>query len=359
MKILMYIDSMAPAGGIERVVSKHATFFLKYHEVILITKDDKESFYVLPSLIATNSLHIDNSMNMHNKFERIFQSARQLLLAKKKLGKIINGYDLFYVTHVRNLLELYLAGVDMQKVIVTEHGSYYAYNKIYKKLKKFLYPKCKYIVSPTSMDFEIYKNEDCNSIYIPNPLSFFNEKYSFLNQKIVVNIGRLTGDKRQELLLYIWKKITLIHSDWRLKIIGHGELENDLKIAIKRLQLENSVEIVKPMKNIETAYLNSSVFVLTSKYEGFGMVLAEAMAYGVPCVSFDIPSGPRDIINHSDDGFLIEDGNIEEYVEKLNTLISDKDKRIKMGKRAKQNISKFLDKKIEKKWIKLLKDYQK
>jgi len=352
--LLIYIDSMAPAGGIERVVSKHIAFFAKTHNVKLMTKDTKESFYDLPQNIEISSLNIDSSLNMYSKVQRIFQTLKQLLITRKKLKVYKDNYDLFYVTHIRNLLELYLAGVDMKKVIVTEHGSYYGYNNVYKKLKLWLYPKCKYVVSPTSMDYEIYKSQNCNASYIPNPLSFFDDRFSTLNQKTVINIGRLTRDKRQDLLLNIWKIISVNHPDWKLQLIGKGELKEQLEKMIKEYNLQNSVEIIDPIKNVEDLFLNSSIFAFTSKYEGFGMVLAEAMAYGVPCISFDISSGPRDIIENNIDGFLIEDNNIEDYICKLDFMIINYEKRKEMGKNAKQNIQKFLDTKIEEKWNQLL-----
>lgn len=353
MKLLIYLDSMAPAGGIERVVSKHISFFAKKHEIILLTKDAEESFYDLPKNIETISLNTNNSMNMHSKIQRIFQTLKQLLITRKKL-KAYNNYDLFYVTHIRNLLEIYLSGIDMKKVIVTEHGSYYGYNSIYKKIKKWLYPKCKYIISPTSMDYEIYKSQNCNAFYIPNPLSFFDDRFSDLDQKVVINIGRLTSDKRQDLLLNIWKRVSLNYPDWKLKLVGKGELKEQLEQIIKKYNLQYSVEIIEPIKNVQDLFLSSSVFAFTSKYEGFGMVLAEAMACGVPCISFDIPSGPRDIIESNIDGFLVKDDEIEDYIDRLEILISNNEKRIQMGKNAKQNIQKFLDTKIEKKWNDLL-----
>lgn len=354
MKILIYTDSMNPAGGIERVVSKHISFFAKKHQVTLLTKDMKESFYALPKNIKIASLNIDSSMNMNSKIQRIFQTLKQILTTRKELKVYKNNYDLFYVTHIRNLLELYLSGIDMKKVIVTEHGSYYGYNKVYKKLKQWLYPKCKYVVSPTSMDYEIYLAQNCNAFYIPNPLSFFDDRFSTLQQKTVLNIGRLTSDKRQYLLLDIWKRISKNYPDWKFQLVGKGELKEQLDETIKKYNLQKCVEIIEPIKNVDDLFLNSSIFAFTSKYEGFGMVLAEAMSCGVPCISFDIPSGPRDIIENENDGYLIENDNIEEYIQKLEILISDNEKRIDMGKKAKKNIQKFLDTKIETKWNHLL-----
>ena len=204
------------------------------------------------------------------------------------------------------------------------------------------------------MDYEIYKSQKCNAFYIPNPLSFFDDRFSTLEQKTVINIGRLTSDKRQDILLDIWKRISVNYPDWKLKLVGKGELKEQLIQIIEENNLQNSVEIIDPIKNVENLFLNSSIFAFTSKYGGFGMVLAEAMAYGVPCISFDISSGPRDIIEDNVDGFLIEDNNIENYTSKLELMMTNNEKRKEMGKNAKQNIQKCLDTKIEKKWNQLL-----
>lgn len=354
MNLLIYIDSITPAGGIERVVAKHISFFAKKHNVTLLTKDSDESFYKLPQNIERVSLHINNQMNMQNRFHRILQTIKQLWQTRKKLKAYKESHDLFYVAHIRNLLELYLSGIDMSKVVVTEHGSYYGYNIAYKLFKRWLYPKCKYVISPTTMDYKIYEAHHCNVIYIPNPLSFYNENRADLNKKTVLNIGRFTNDKQQILLLDIWREVSKKHPKWELLLVGKGELEQQLLTKIHKYGLEKTVKIVKPTKNIESLFLNSSIFAFTSKYEGFGMVLAEAMSCGVPCISFDIPSGPRDIIDNSVDGFLIRNGDISDYITKLELLITDTELRTTMGQKAKNNIQKFLDTKIEKQWDNLL-----
>lgn len=354
MDILIYIDSMAPAGGIERVVSKHAYYFSKNHTVTLLTKDNQDSFYILPSRLVRKSLYVNKDLNMNSKIARVIGVLKQAFSVKNKLKKNLNGYQLYYCTHIRNLLELYMAGVDMKKVILTEHGSYYGYNLVYKIIKGFLYPKCGAIVSPTLMDYYIYNSKKCNAFYIPNPLSFMCSKLEVPEKKVVLNIGRLTEDKRQAQLLYIWGAVSRKHPSWLLKIVGKGELKDELVALIKLLELNESVEIIDPVKNVEDVYLSASIFTLTSKYEGFGMVLVEAMTCGLPCISFDIPSGPKDIIKNGENGYLVREGDVKSYISRLEELMIGSEKRIKMGLSAKKSVLSLQDTNIEKKWHDLL-----
>lgn len=112
----------------------------------------------------------------------------------------------------------------------------------------------------------------------------------------------------------------------------------------------------EPEKNILSKYLQSSIYVMSSRFEGFGMVLIEAMACGVPCVSFDCPFGPSDIIKNNEDGFIVENGNSEALAEKLNLVIEDDSLRKDFGVNAKQNVKRFLPEIILKQWVELFKE---
>lgn len=128
--------------------------------------------------------------------------------------------------------------------------------------------------------------------------------------------------------------------NWHLIIIGDGELKDAIDSKIKALKLENSV-ILKPFtKDIGSEYQNADIYAMSSHYEGFGMVLAEAGSYGLPCVAFDIPTGPSDIIKDGESGFLIEDNDLVAYAKALRVLISDEAMRERMGISARERIDK-------------------
>ncbi len=137
---------------------------------------------------------------------------------------------------------------------------------------------------------------------------------------------------------------------WKLDIFGEGEDYDFLQQLILSKKLEHAITINPPTENIILEYLNSSVYVMSSRYEGFGMVLVEAMSCGLPCISFDCPDGPAEIIQNNEDGVIVENGNISLLAEKIKLLIHDEKFRIKIGKKAKENVKRFSPNIIMKEW---------
>ena len=147
-----------------------------------------------------------------------------------------------------------------------------------------------------------------------------------------------------------WSLIDKEFQDWELHIYGKFDENLGLEQLAKDLKIEKQVFFHLPEKNIEEKYAESSIFVLSSRYEGFGMVLIEAMSFGIPCVSFDCNYGPSDIIRNNEDGFLVTNGNEETFVEKLQLLMKDENLRKEMGEKARVNVERFLPENVVKKW---------
>ncbi|EIK8390628.1 glycosyltransferase, partial [Campylobacter jejuni] len=142
--------------------------------------------------------------------------------------------------------------------------------------------------------------------------------------------------------------------EWNLHIVGDGLLKEKILHKIQAKKLEHSIILLPFNQNIEEEYLKASIYVMASHFEGFGMVLAESASYTIPSIAFDINNGPSDIIDNKKSGFLIEDGNLQEFANKLKILMQDESLREKFGKNAKEKVQKEFSKEvIMKKWNKI------
>ena len=332
-KILVFLNSMTAAGGIERVVANLANAWSKKYEITILVKDKGDSFYPLNNKIKIESLGVPLFLDMNSRRKRVYSLVGNLVKNNLKLKKyfVSSNYDYIYVTTPFNALEICLLGKGyLDKLVISEHGSKLGYNKYYKLLKKIIYPKAYRISVPTTMDVNLYIDEGCAAVYIPHLSTFSAKQKNQLDSKLVINIGRLTSDKQQLMLLKIWNNVAKkdMLNGWKLQIIGKGEEEKKLLDFIQLNGLNNSVEIIPPSLAVEKIYQKASLFAFTSKFEGFGMVLLEAMSFGIPCISFDCPSGPRDIIKEGLNGFLISCYNMDRYESQLAVLLKNENRLI-------------------------------
>lgn len=359
MKIAVYFSSMAAAGGIERVIAKHIEFLADRHQIVLITKDAKDSFFKLPVSVKRESLEIDFNLDMTSQVKRILRIASTFLITRHRLNEQLLKHmpDVIYVASPLSLLELFFAQLSCRNVVVTEHSSYPAYNLIYKLIIRIFYKKVGLLTVPTSDDSLFYSSHGITNAYLPNPLTFFPTNPSSLQNKIVLNVGRLTDDKRHDLLIKIWSLTKGKNDGWHLKIIGQGENFNIIKELIYRLKLEDSVFLLPNTQEIEREFISASIFALTSRSEGFGLVLAEAMASGVPCVAFNCPSGPKDIVTNNISGYLIAEDDISSFVKHLDDLMESEMLRNTLGTQARIDVLRFEEGRIRGKFNVLINDH--
>lgn len=357
-KILIYINSMNPAGGIERVVSNLSNEWVKQFNIFIVVKDNPSSFYRLDSRTSLITIDCPLKLNMKNRFSRIFSLFSNIIRVHFKLRKTIAKINpnIIYTTNPVNSLEVCLLGKKKsKKLIISEHGSKFGYNNIYNYIKKLVYPRAFKISVPTSLDTRLYLEEGYPAVFIPHISTFSRQEKNFVCEKVILNIGRLTQDKRQIDLLRIWNEIVKEKADqgWRLKIVGRGEEKENLTNYIDANNLNNSVEILEPIKDVDQFFKMASIFAFTSQFEGFGMVLLEAMSFGVPCISFDCPSGPRDIIDDGVNGFLIEDRNHKSYKKMLVELMSNNELRENFSNQSFIKASNWENQRILNQWYEL------
>ncbi|MFS8202639.1 glycosyltransferase [Streptomyces sp. CWNU-52B] len=189
-----------------------------------------------------------------------------------------------------------------------------------------------------------------NASYLPNPLPFMPEVPSPRTGKVVVSIGRLHHQKGIDMLLDTWSEVAPRHPDWRLRIYGSGEDEEILKKQCTALGLDGCVDWMGPTGDVPGALRGGSVFVQSSRGEGFPLALMEAMVTGVPCAAFDCAPGVHEIVRDGEDGLLATLGNTGELARRLDTLMSDKELRDGMGDRARVNIQRYTTTEIVHRW---------
>lgn len=345
-------------GGIERATVNIANLFAcKGHKVSLLILDESAiSFYKLNPLIQilNSNLHFGITEG-GNKFLRKVAFVNDLIQLRKLL-KSLQADTVIATEYPFAIAAILCGGKKYSKIISWEHHHFYwlKKNKFWTKLFNYTYPKLDTIVCLNNEEKKYYDALAPVTV-IPNYVENNKKKYSNLNHQTILSVGWLIPRKGIDLLLSVAKKILTHFPDWTWEIIGEGEMKQTLLDFIQHENLTGKLILKEPLNNdLSDEYCNASFFALTSRFEAFPMVLLEAMSHGLPCISFDCPSGPSEIIMSEIDGLLVERENIEAMFQAIKTLIEDKEKRIKMGIAAQANIKRFYPDRIYMLWEKLI-----
>ena len=194
------------------------------------------------------------------------------------------------------------------------------------------------------------------SIQIYNPIDpalLLDEKPYQASSKKIISVGRLRPPKNFDRLLDVARVVMDRHPDWTWDIWGEGELRASLEAKIDRLNLRENVFLRGHTSRIYELYPEYSMIVMTSDYEGFPMTLLEGAAKGLPMISFDIPTGPSEIIRDGDNGYLIPDGELGEMADRIDQLINDAEKRQNMAEESRHTAELFRVEHIVKQWMSL------
>ncbi|MBO6170240.1 MAG: glycosyltransferase family 4 protein [Bacteroidales bacterium] len=209
------------------------------------------------------------------------------------------------------------------------------------------------IVSLTEEDLVENWHRDGRIAIIPNPLPSAPSRVSNLNNKVVITAGRLVRQKNYSSLISAWRYVNERHPDWKLKIFGEGGLQAKLRAQIDNAGLSASVQLCGTTHHILEEMADSSIFVLSSLFEGLPLSILEAMACGLPVVSYACPCGPKDIISDGKDGFLVDPGDEKGLALRLSSIIEDEALRYEMGRAAKAKSVRFSPEIISEKWMAL------
>lgn len=241
------------------------------------------------------------------------------------------------------------------RVIGMSHESY-DYSRASHRYRwiKNLYSGLDHWLVLTEEDADIWAGDGMNNVgFMPNALAALPEVPSPRRVKAVASIGRLTDQKGIDMLLDTWSLVAPQRRDWRLDVYGAGEDEAGLRAQCESLDLDGSVAWRGRTDDVPGALASSSVFVQSSRGEGFPLALLEAMASGVPCAAFDCAPGVREIVRDGEDGLLAPAGDIGELADRLLRLTGNPRMRDAMGDRARANVQRFSEAEIMRRWEEL------
>ncbi|GAA1010346.1 glycosyl transferase [Streptomyces sp. F-3] len=292
---------------------------------------------------------LDPAVRRHEAHMRSAASRLSALFRAARPGAVI------IVTQVWAMEWVALADTAGHTVIGMTHESFDTARKSsrFARVKKY-YKDVDRLLALTQEDADRWAVEGMNNVgFMPNPLPFTPGTPSPRTEKVVVSIGRLSHEKGVDLLLDAWAEAAPKQPGWTLRIHGTGEAEEQLRQQCADLGLEDSVDFAGQTDDVPGALRASSVFVLSSRGEGFPLVLLEAMATGVPCVAFDCAPGVREIITHEEDGLLARPGNTFELARHLVRLMSDERLRDTMGDRALHSVRRFDPEAVTRRWEEL------
>ena len=222
------------------------------------------------------------------------------------------------------------------------------------------YPRLDAVAVLTSGDQRDYERllagAPTRVVPIPNAVPELGDFTARLDAKVVVAVGRLTMQKGFDRLIPAFRQVADRHPDWQLRIFGNGEKHKALRRQIAEEGLKGVVHLKGKTTKVGRELSRSSIYALSSRFEGFGIVLVEAMSVGLPPVSFDCPRGPSDIIDHGTDGLLVPDGDVDGLADAISTLIEDPGRRYKMGAAAREKAQRYSLDLIGPQWEDLFRD---
>jgi len=372
-KIVYIIGGIWNGSGMERVLTMKANYMADvagYDVHVLLTEDGEgPSYFPLSENIHLHNVHVNfDILYTLPIYKRVFAYLWKQRLYKQRLTDfLIKLKPDITVTAMRREINFINDIQDGSKKVGEIHFTRIGYREVnFKFLPDFANKAISHLwinkllkeVKRLSA-FVVLSEEDKlnwpelkNVQVIHNPISINTNIHSDCRSKKVIAVGRYTYQKGFDLLADAWKIVTEKHPDWVLNIYGGGDVDKYRHLAIKK-NISDTFICNGPVHNITEKYLESSIFVLSSRYEGFGLVLAEAMICGLPAISFACPCGPRDIIHDREDGFLVENGDIAQLAERICYLIENENIRQKMGKQAIIDVEHFNIENIAIQWKKL------
>lgn len=375
MKIIYCTHSTYNPGGMERVLLNKVTYLsqLPGWEVSVVTTDQHQRppFYPFPEKVRMTDLGINYSEdNDKGTWKKIVGYLRKRKEHKRKLAALLEREKPDIVVSLYPSESSFIPEIKdgSKKVLELHFNKYfrlqYGRSGIIGWIDRWRTRQDERIVRRFDK-FVVLTNEDRgywgnlpNIEVIPNAAMHVSDRYSDVENKRVIAVGRLDYQKGFDRLIQGWQRVqsTGRFKDWTMDIFGQGEWQEMLQQMINKAGLQSTARINRPTNNIVDEYIKSSLIVMTSNYEGFGMVLVEAMACGVPAIAFDCKCGPKDIIRQGENGLLVHNGDVDGLADAMMEVMADDDYRKMLSENAKAVVDTYSEQAVMARWLRLFEE---
>lgn len=377
MKNISILSLHLGYGGIEKsVVALANTMCSKYNvEIAVCYKLYDEPAFELDKRVKVKYLNDDLKPNQlafkeafkNRKYIKFVKEGlygvRCLYLRRKTMVDYIKNCCSDVIISTRDIFNYWLSDYGKEGVLKVgwEHNHFhddYRYaTGVVNSAKKLDYL---ILVSSELQKYYSYqlRNSKCKCVYIPNSIDKMPTELAPLKSKNLISVGRLSPEKGHLDLLKLFNLLIKKYPDWKLNIIGDGTEREKIESYIKKYNLDGKVILhgFQGKKYVDKMLHDSSIYLMTSYTESFGIVLIEAMSHGIPCVAFDSAEGAREIINSGENGYLIKNRNFNAMLMKVGSLIEKESERIRLGKLARESVKKYSSDIVKDKWITLIEE---
>jgi glycosyltransferase involved in cell wall biosynthesis len=359
------------SGGAERVTANLASYWVKkgWQITIVTLAPPNLDFYHLDPSVRRISLNL--AIESSNPFFAVINNIRRIFLLRKVLLEIQPDIALGMMTTANILLSLAALKTSNMIAIGSEHihPTAMPLDKLWGAIRRNTYPLLRFVSALTVQSarwIELHTGAK-NVPVIPNPICYpLPSSDSYLpttiikknanSRRTLLSVGRLSHQKGFDRLLNAFAHLYKLFPDWDLVILGEGPLRSQLEQQIRDLRLQKRVYLPGAAGNMHDWYDYSDLYVMTSRFEGFPNTLLEALSYGLPAVSFDCETGPRDILRHQIDGLLVPQDDEAALVDALNRLMANEALRKRFSAKAVEARERYSIKKITGIWEKLFEE---
>lgn len=362
-------------GGIENCISNLANSLVDDYEVNIVSTyklyekpvfklNDKIKIKYLMTDLKPNKQELKQSLKklkLITFFKELKKSLKILKLKKNLMIEVIKNCDSDVIISTRDIHNNWLSkyGRDKTLKIGWEHNHHHNNKRYINKVTKSVLGLDYFVLVSkdlTKFYSEKLKDKKVKCVYIPNSINFFPQEKAKLETENLISIGRLSHEKGYLDLIDIFKELHQKYPDSKLNIIGDGPDRKKIEKKIRDNKLEDYI-ILHGFQ--EKEYINkylekSSVYIMTSYTESFGLVLLEAFAYGIPCVAYSSAEGANEIISDNWDGYLIKDRDKNKMIKRICELLSNRNRRLIMGANGIKKAQEFNTQKTKQKWIEII-----